>query len=337
MPAGAQQPTFIQLAPPATWQMIRSQPLPMTQLSRWGGIPAVDREYGVQKAQTDTYEFNGEKLLVIVEKASDPTAAAGLLMFYQTPGMRPVQGIALAVRSDRVALMVRGRTFLRVVSPANASPAIHSLLLQLGGPAPSPETLHLLPPSLPREGLIPGSEKYLLGPEAARYALPWLHLSLIGFQVGAEVQSAQYERQQVRLTFLIISYPTPQLAQSYLADLENQLGVNHTPSLRGRQKGTFVFLVRSRPPAPALAETLMHQMQVTESVTWDQRLPLGVPVDLQVVNLIMSNVALILILSGMAVLTGILMVVLGRMLPRWFPQSDWARQGDDSFIRLNLR
>ncbi len=336
----AQQPTFIELEPPKIWQRVRSEKLRLGQIQRWGSIPAVDREYGVKEVRLETYEHNGAQLQVAVEKASDPAAADGLLMFYETAEMRPVPGMSLAVRGPDGALMSRGRRFLRVLSLPRAKLAggeVRSLLMQLGGPEPGAGTLQMLPPSLPSEGFIQGSEKYLLGPEATQRALPWLRLKLIDFNLGAEIQSAAYVRDGVRLDFLIISYPTPQLAQAAFESLEKGLGLNRTPTLRGKRSGAFVFLVRSHPANPVLAEALMHQMQVKKTVTWDQRLPRGQPVDLQVVNLILGNVMLVLILAGMAVLAGILMVILRRLLSRWFPQSDWAQQGDDSFIQLKLR
>jgi hypothetical protein len=341
MLARGQQPTFIQLEPPSTWQLVSSQPLTLQQIERWGGIPAVDREYGVKKAELNSYEHDGIKIEAIIEKTPDPSSAYGLLTFYQTAAMQPEPGIDLAVGDSRMALMSRGHNFVRVptppVSQANERD-VRSLLLHLGGPKPAAETLEMLPPSLPSDGIIAGSQKYLLGPEAVRRALPSVRPGLLGFDAGAEIESAEYQREGVRLTFLIISYPTPQLARVHFATLQGQLGLNRASTWRGKQQGSFVFLVRSSPGTPALAEALMNQMQVKEFVTWDKfKLPDGAAIQVQLLNLFMGNLLLILLLAGTAVLAGILMVVIRRLLSRWFPRSEWAQRGEDCFIQLNLR
>ncbi len=340
MLGAAQQPTFIRLEPLRAWQLVSARPLSLQQAERWDSIPAVDREYGVEKAELDAYEHNGITMDALIEKAADPSAAYGLFTFYQTASMRPERKIDLAAGNSRAALMTRGVNFVRLLVPAGSKASetdIRSLLVQLGGSKPAAETSAWLPPSLPSEGLLAGSQKYLLGPQAAQRALPSLQTQWLGFNAGAEVESAEYVRHGVQLTFLIISYPTPQLARLHFKTLENKLGVNHAPTWRGKRTGAFVFLVQSSPARPALAESLMNQMQVKQWVTWDQKLPRGRPIDLQVVDLIMSNVALVLILAGLAVATGVLMVILRRLLPRWFPRSEWAQQGDAWFIQLNLR
>ena len=82
---------------------------------------------------------------------------------------------------------------------------------------------------MPQKGLVSGSEKYLMGLEAAKRVLPSFRTDLIGFEQGAEVQLGQYETGKSTSTLVSISYPTPQIARIRFGALSNFLGLNQPP------------------------------------------------------------------------------------------------------------
>ena len=122
-----------------------------------------------------------------------------------------------------------------------------------------------LPPALPSTGLIPGSEKYLLGPEASRRVLrPGFNTGLIDFSRGAEAALAQYRTgaasgggsDQIgrRATILAITYPTPQIAQERFGAMQKALGINQgrgANSVYGKRRGSFVILAFNADPNAA--------------------------------------------------------------------------------------
>lgn len=341
LPCLAQRPTAIPLVPAANWRLVESQTLPLSAVTNYGGDPAVEEEYGVTSLARRTYELAGQRAQVVVEAASDPSAAYGLLTYYQTSSMTPAKGIRLALSGPAGALMARGLNFLRFL-PAKGSALTdddwRALLILVGGTRPSANALASLPAPMPPSGLIPGSEKYLLGLEVARRVLPSFRTDLIGFDQGAEVQLGDYQSGQERSTLLAISYPTPQIARVRFGAMSNFLGLNqnHGPtSVYGRRQGSFVFLVLNA-DTPVTATKLMDLFQVTQKVSWDQRYPGDKPFALQVLELILANIALILILAGLCIAGGILVFASKRLAHKWFPNWEWGNPEGESLIRLNL-
>ncbi len=75
-------------------------------------------------------------------------------------------------------------------------------------PRPYPSIAEHLPPN----GLIPGSERYALGPLALQKYLPFGSGDWIGFSQGAEAVLARYRKGGQEVTVLIAEYPTQQIA-----------------------------------------------------------------------------------------------------------------------------
>lgn len=347
-PAGApasssHRVTFIQLAPPSEWRIVATQTLNLSQLSGWGVIPAVESEYGVKDAILQTYAGSGTRIQVLVEEASDPSAAFGLLTFYQTEGMRGVPGMALTVSGRGLALMARNAAFFRVLmhAPLNDSESrLRAFLISLGGARPSAHSMDLMPASLPSKGIIPGSEKYALGPEVARRAIPWVPPVLLGFAEGAEAHTATYERSGGTVSLLLVSYPTPQIARLRFKAMQEQLHLSQDRQqgqMFGRQDGSFVFLVdRLGTATPSEAVALLNDLTVNKVVTQDERYP-GKPIEVQLLELIIANILLILVLLGTSVVGGVMMVISRHLLTKWFPNSEWGLAGEGNLIQLHLQ
>ena len=116
--------------------------------------------------------------------------------------MKPEKDIQLAFGDANQTLMARGSNFMRFLrSKGLPSPGsdYQALLVFVGGTKPSPNAVRDLPRPIPSNGLVPGSEKYLLGLEAAKRVLPSFRTDLIGFEQGAEVQLGQYRYRQGRI------------------------------------------------------------------------------------------------------------------------------------------
>ena len=337
--AAQQHATFIDLASQPRWQIESSQTASFNDLRRWGGEPTVDREYGVKSVEIRTYQEGKTTAQAVVEETPDPSSAYGLLTFYQTESMTPARGMKLAMIAPEQGYLARGTAFVRVLRPGKMSDEdFRALLLAIGGESPSEQALALLPPPLPVKNLIPGSEKYVLGPVAAHRALPFFRTDLVGFQQGAELQSAAYQINGQRINFFLISYPTLQIANLRYRALTHLLGMNQgsgTGSLYGKLKGTYVLMVQNAPSQEA-AGRLLGQLSVSQEVSWNAPPP-GKPLTVQVFHLILGNMLLVLMLVGMALAAGVLIFIARRLAVKWFPQSEWARGYEDSIIRLNLK
>ena len=247
-----EKPFVMPLVPAADWRQVDSHPLPLSAVSKYGGDPAVEQEYGVKALELRTYQLGKTQTQVVVEPAPDATSAYGLLTFYQTPAMTPEKGIQLAVGDANQTLMARGNNFIRFLRGKDSPPSesdYQALLVFVGGSKPSASAIRSLPRPMPPKGLVPGSEKYLLGLEAAKRVLPSFRTDLIGFEQGAEVQLGQYQTGKGTSTLVSISYPTPQIARVRFGALTNFLGLNQDhgeDSVYGRRHGSYVFLVLER-------------------------------------------------------------------------------------------
>ncbi|MGA2987034.1 MAG: DUF6599 family protein [Terriglobia bacterium] len=342
-PCPAQEKPFaIPLVPAADWRQVDSQPLHLAAVSQYGGDPAVEQEYGVKALELRTYQLGKTQTPVVVEPTPDATSAYGLLTFYQTPSMFPVKGVQLAVGDANETLMARGNNFIRFLHGKDSTPSesdYQALLVFVGGSQPSKSAIRQLPSPMPAKGLVPGSEKYVLGLEAAKRVLRSFRTDLIGFEQGAEVQLGQYQTGKGTPILVSISYPTPQIARVRFGALTSFLGLNRDQgenSAYGRRHGSYVFLVLNAGNA-GIASALMDQFEVTENVSWDQKYTSERTFTMQLVHMILAIFLLTAILIGSCMVAGVLFFLSRRLAAKFFPDSQWGHTDEDQLIRLNLK
>ena len=337
----AQEHTVIPLIPAANWHLVKSEPLDVDAVREWGSDPAIEREYGVKAAVRRSYHLGSHTTEVLIEEALDPSAAYGLLTYYQTEAMEPAKGMAVTLIGPEGALMVRGQFFVRAARAVGSQISdndLAALLIFIGGTRPNSQDMARLPAALPTQGLRPRSERYVLGLEVARRVLPGFRTELIGFPQGAEAQVAAYIVDRVRATVLAINYPTPQIARVRFGAMGSFLGINQDRGpepIYGRRSGSFVILVLKSGSANA-AKGLMDQFQITSNVSWNERYPGAKSFTLQVVELVLANLMLSFIIAGFALGGGILVFLSRRAATRLFPRWEWADPDHEIIIRLNL-
>jgi hypothetical protein len=338
----AQKVSVIPLVPAANWQLAATQQLGVDEIRNYGGDPAVEREYGVKSFDVRTYQLDRVRAEVVLELAGDVSATYGLFTYYQNESMHPEKAIQLTMTGPQVSLMARGRTFIRFLRPKDfrlSEDEFRALLIFVGGTRPTSDSLSNLPPPLPSSGLIPGSGKYIIGPEVARRVLPNFRTDLIGFDQGAEVQVGEYLVGNSRSTMMEVSYPTPQIARARFGAMSDLLGLNQdrgSNPLYARREGSFIFLALTANSRVA-AMKLLDQFNVKEQLSWDERYPGDKTIGRQLFELIMGNVLLTLFLAGGGVFGGVLIVLSRRVTARFFPAWQWGHPEADRLIRLNLQ
>ncbi|MGH9452539.1 MAG: DUF6599 family protein [Terriglobia bacterium] len=331
----------ISLIPSASWHLVSSQKISLRQIQNWGADPSIEQEYGVKTVVDRKYRFESFTAEAIVEEAADPSSAYGLLLYYGTAAMAPVKGMKLTRAGPKQALMARGDYFIRVARPANSGLSendFKSLLIQIGGAAPTADSLASLPSALPIQGLVRGSEKYFLGLDAAHKLLPDFPSGLIGFSDGAEAQLGAYAVGKDKLELLALNYPTPQIARARFGSMQNSLKVNQDQganSIYGKRESSYIFLVLNS-PSKAGADRLLRQFKVAETVSWNQKYPGKTSMVVQLLNLILANIVLILILIGITVVGGVSIYLSKLCILKYFPNSFLAQQQDGEIIQLKL-
>src|ERR1700739_77915 len=185
------------------------------------------REYGITSGERRDYTSGNNKITVTLYRMVDPSAAFGAFTFFRDPDMAlsaPIIGASYAAGKRGHELLVVGN-LMSEVNAGNvqmASADLNALAKSLATQAdrrPYPPIATFLP----REGLIPASERYVLGPLALAQvfpAAPANQADWAGFGSSAEAVVGRYklsgkpsggERPTEGLLLLIL-YPTPPLA-----------------------------------------------------------------------------------------------------------------------------
>jgi hypothetical protein len=337
--AKAQKPSSVTLVSPSDWRVVSSSKAELDAVSTYGGDTAIDREYGVKSVEVRAFESGPKSVKVLVEPTPDAPAAYGLITFYRKESMTPVSGVPLAYAGTDEAILAWGRFFYRIPRATNISEHDLQAILQLLANSHTPgEAKETLPDPLPEKGLVPGSEKFLLGDEAARRALPSFRTDLLGFAQGAEVQVGNYLFGKDRATLLVIEYPTPQISHARFGEMERNLALNQdrgAGSTYGRRLGSYVILVLN-PGTPATATSLMDVFNVAGQITQNQPNITAKSVVIQMGQLILANIIFVMILGCIAVGGGFIFYLSHEVFKRWLPNTQWGAQDEATITRLKL-
>ena len=331
------KPSVITLVPAPLWLLESSRSTDASALSAWHGEPAIEKEYGVSTYTERTYRFEEHTARVLLEQAADPSSAYGLLTYYRSDGMAPVEGMVESVIGGGQALMARGPVFLRLAvdhSETLSRLDWRNLLLAAGGSSPSAHALEQLPEALPARGMVKGSEKYILGPRAAARVLSGFPANLFGFEQGAEVRAAQYTTGHgATLTLAVIDYPTPQIARSAYQPIRDAAG--KSGAFDCRRQDAYVLVVLNATSRDA-ARTFLGGFKVAKQYSEDQA-SVG-PSDVwQLVQLLIANGVLIIMLSAVSLAGGVAVCVGKRLARRWFANSVFVEGEGGGIIVLNLK
>lgn len=263
------------------------------------------REYGISSAERRDFTQGNQSATVTLYRMVDPTAAYGVFTFLRDPQMTTALTAApaayTAASPNRVILVV-GNLVLDVSGAAVATPAANSPAAASRAPAiptrPSDMDLKalamtvfahadhrpfpLIPSYLPRAGLIPGSEHYVLGPQALSQVFPvsGAPADWIGFDKSAEAISARYHLagrpKTEEASLIVILYPTQQIAADKYNALPKWLALNTDDTqangrtrVFGSRTGALIALLAGVDSQPVATEFL-KQIQYASDVTWNE-------------------------------------------------------------------
>lgn len=242
---------------------------------------AVFEEYGQAGTETQTYTRDGKSVTITARKFSDPSGAYGAYSYLRTPDMPAARiGAHSSMSADRALILV-GSLVLDINGKdiEKSKPdwqALSSMLL----PRAEAGLLPTLWQHLPQDGMLERSDHYILGPVALAQFFPISSGDWLGFSQGAEAETAQYRIHGHDLTLLIADFPTPQLAQKQLDQMQWKLGVIsvNNPSggiapgnapLYAKRSLTMLAIV-SNAHSQEEAQALLDQVQSGTVFTWDE-------------------------------------------------------------------
>jgi uncharacterized protein DUF6599 len=269
------------------------------------------REYGITSGERREYANAEDKAEVTLYRMVDPSAAFGAFTFLRDPDMAmpaPITAASYAAGKRGHTLLVVGNLVLDVASTKRemVSADLNALAQSVASQAdrrPYPPIVGFLP----KAGLIPGSERYILGPLALAQVFPSgaaVQTDWAGFASSAEAIVGRYRLSDVlssKLTggtsrvpsgrpvssdsrgghpteglLLLILYPTQQLAADRYNALSKSFALNVDPGLAGGKPVVFgtrssaLIALLSGVESRETAAALLNQVHYASDVTWNE-------------------------------------------------------------------
>jgi hypothetical protein len=269
------------------------------------------REYGIASGERREYANGEDKAEVTLYRMVDPSAAFGAFTFLRDPDMAmpaPITAASYAAGKRGHTLLVVGNLVMDVASTKRemASADLNALAQSVASQAdrrPYPPIVGFLP----KAGLIPGSERYILGPLALAQVFPpsaTVQTDWAGFASSAEAIVGRYRLSDApspklpggtsrtasgRVAsaqsrgghpteglLLLILYPTQQLAADRYNALSKSFALNVDPGLAGGKPIVFgtrssaLIALLSGVESRETAAALLNQVHYASDVTWNE-------------------------------------------------------------------
>ncbi len=276
-------------------------------------------EYGLEEAEQVEYESPAGRFRALAYRLKDSTGALAAWQWKRPAGARPSKLATLAVETATDVTLAYGNYFLQFQGHKPQEAQLSSLvatLPRLEESPPPPVSGHL-----PVEGLVSGSERFTAGPVALQTFEPRIPPSVAGFHFGVEGQLGTYRTTAGEMGLTIFSYPTPHIARERLAEFQKISGAIV------KRSGSLLAVILS-PPNADDAERLLARVNYRATVTLNEPVAKH---DLRVGELLIGIFAFAGVLSGMALLGGLMFGVGRATLRKWS-----GGQADVVVIELRL-
>jgi hypothetical protein len=238
---------------------------------------AVLREYGLVGIEQADYVRGKSHLQATLYHMQDPTASYGTFTFLRTPEMHSAGVGDYSDMTATRALILRGNLLLEITGENLNAMTADLAALQSAvaahaetGPYPS------LDMHLPKDGLAPNSQRYMIGPQALQAVLPIASGDWTGFSHGAEAALGHYRLNREEVTLLLVDFPTPQAAASQLENYGAIFAINPTEgkdvprnAVYATRDMTLIALVSGAHSRRIAGEILKH-IGAGEEVTWNE-------------------------------------------------------------------
>jgi hypothetical protein len=221
-------------------------------------------EYGLRESETATYENGSARFTATAWRLQDSTGALAAYDWQRPARSEPSKVAALAAETAASLLLVHGNYLLSFTGYKPTTPELDPIVESLRNVDAS--ALPALPGYLPSRDLVPGSQRYIIGPASLRKFNPGIPPSAAAFHLGAEAQLGVFRGPNGETVLTIFNYPTHQIAMQQAASL------GKIPGAEVKRSGPLVAVILS-PPDPDAAERLLAQVRYQAEVTRDEYVP----------------------------------------------------------------
>jgi hypothetical protein len=225
----------------------------------------------------------------------DPSAAFGVFTFLRDPDMAlpgPVTAASYAAGKRGHELIVVGNLVMDIVSGKREITAAElNSLAQSVAPQADRRPYPPIATFLPKDGLIPGTERYVLGPQALAQVFPPSaanQTDWAGFGSSAEAMLGRYrlpakpadklgpKGPPTEGVLLLILYPTQQLAADRYNALSKSFALNAEPGQSGGKPEVFgtrssaLIALLGGADTRETAANLLNRIHYSSDVTWNE-------------------------------------------------------------------
>jgi hypothetical protein len=232
--------------------------------------PALYQEFGFISAEQAPYtspdKKPGQRFTATVWQLRDSTGALGLFEALLPANATPAKLSALSAKTPDGAIFAYGNYVFQVSGELPEQKDLEMLFGRL--PQLDNAPLPALASYLPQDGLIPNSERYIVGPASLARFEPRIAPSLAAFHLGTEAQLGRYRTPKGELTLVIFSYPAPNIAR------ERQEEFSKLPGAIAKRSGPWVGVIVQPPDADA-AERVLGGVQYAGNLTLNEKVPVN--------------------------------------------------------------
>jgi hypothetical protein len=251
-------------------------------------------EFGLEVTEQAEYKSDSSHFTATAWRFRDSTGAMAFFQARRPSGANPAPLAKLAVSTSDGTIFAYGNYVFQLTGAVPPADDLQPMYAQLPKLEQSP--LPSLMSFLPSAGLIPNSERYVLGPVSLDRFEPRIAPSVAGFHLGAEGQLGKYKSPNGPLNLAIFYYATPGVARERLVEFRK------IPGAMANRVGPLVA-VTIDPPDLDSAERLLAQVKYETNLTWSQKVPVN-----EVKGFARSILTMILlagIILGMCLVAGI--------------------------------
>lgn len=286
--------------------------------SLWADDAAIWQEYGLAQTQTSSHG----RLTITTYRMKDLTGALAAWEWLRSPKGRSCDLASFCTEDGNRTVIADDNYVVVFEGPVPGKSEVDSVLNAL--PNKLDTSLPAILTFLPREGLVPESARYVLGPASLQAFAPELIIAHPGFDEGAEAQIADYRvgnsGPPVRLA--IFYYPAPEMARLHT------IGFKLAPATHVKRSGVLLAVVFG-PATDQQADTLLSRVQYEAKITWNDTPPPG---PIKPLYQLLVNILYLSVLLGALCLVAGLMYAGMRIYRRRYG----SLEADESMTTLHL-
>ena len=255
---------------------------------------ALDDEYGIQASEAADYTAADKKHFVATAwRFQNSTGAMAMFEARRPPKAMPSKIAKLAVTTSDGVIFTYGNYLLQFTGSLPGQTELNQLYDQL--PLFEQSSLPLVIDALPTDGLIPNSERYILGPVSLQRFDPGIPPSVAAFHFDAEAQIGQYQTPKGKLTLAIFEYPSAGIAREQYEEFAKLAGA------MVKRAGPLIA-VTIQPPDADAAEKVLALVRYASNVTLNAAPPVS---GRQVGGMVLSIMMLAGIILFVCVIAGV--------------------------------